>query len=113
MWKTAQQTMTPQPRAINVKLSSLFGLAELAQDVVCAAGVNEIPTGSGGTVRLCDQDLSTVADAFLPTINFPVPYQDVEVPASQWWTTYWWRFSTWNGGWQSGWTGWSSFYRSL
>jgi hypothetical protein len=113
VWKTAQQTFAPQARSINVKLSSLFGLAELAQDVVCAAGVNEIPTSSGGNIRLCDQDLSTMADAFLPTINFPVPYQDVEVPASQWWTTYWWRFSTWNGTWQSGWTGWSSFYRSL
>jgi hypothetical protein len=113
VWRTAQQSVTPTPRAINVKLSSLFGLASLAQDVVCAAGVNEIPTGSGGEVRLCDEDLSTMADNFLPTINFPVPYQDVDVPASQWLTTYWWRFATSNGSWSSGWTGWSSFYRSL
>ncbi|MCU1281207.1 MAG: hypothetical protein JWM53_4753, partial [bacterium] len=47
------------------------------------------------------------------SISFAVPYQDVEVPASQWLTTYWWRFSSNNGYVQSGWTGWSSFYRSL
>ena len=58
----------------------------------------------GGTIRLCDQDLDTIADNFLPTVNFPVPYQDVSVPASQWITTYWWRFGTWNGRTTSGYT---------
>ena len=38
---------------------------------------------------------------------------DVDVPATQWMTTYYWRFSTNNGQIQSGYTGWSSFYRSL
>ncbi len=42
-----------------------------------------------------------------------VQYQDVSVPASQWFTTYWWRFGTWSGGAGSGFTGWSSFYRSF
>ena len=35
------------------------------------------------------------------------------MPASQWFTTYWWRFGTWNGQKGSGLTGWSSFYRSF
>jgi hypothetical protein len=113
VWKTAEQTIMPQRRSINVNVSSLFDLAELAQDVSCDVGVNEILTGSGDIVRRCDQDLSAMADASLPTINFVVPGQDVEVPASQRWTAYRRRFSTWKGAWHSGWTGRSSFYRSL
>ena len=113
VWRTAQNTAFPSTRQINLKLSSLYGLANLAQQLTCAVGINEIPKSDGGTIRLCDQDLSTLANQFLPTITFAVPYQDVEVPASQWFTTYWWRFSSNNGYVQSGWTGWSSFYRSF
>jgi hypothetical protein len=115
VWRTAQMMVGPSARSIDVKISSLYGLANLAQSAMCAVGVSEIPKndGSGQSFRLCDQDLSTIADNFLPTVMFAVPYQDVEVPASQWLTTYWWRFSTNNGFAQSGWTGWSSFYRSL
>ena len=93
-------------------MSSLYGLAKLAQQLVCAVGYNEVPTSSG-SIRLCDQNLDTMANQFLPTLSFPVPYQDVNVPASQWFTTYWWRFGTWNGAAGSTMTGWSSFYRSL
>jgi hypothetical protein len=113
VWQTAQNWIYPEYRAINLPMSSLYGLAKLAQQLVCAAGVNEIPSNGGGTIRLCDQNLDTMANNFLPTLNFPVPYQDVGVPASQWFTTYWWRFATWNGATVSGYTGWSSFYRSF
>lgn len=113
VWRTAQNTVLPSTRQINLKVSSLYGLANLVQGAVCAVGISEIPKGDGTSFRLCDSDLSTLANNFLPTITFPVPYQDVEVPASQWMTTYWWRFQTNNGYVQSGWTGWSSFYRSL
>ncbi len=112
VWTTAQKTVYPAYRALNLKLSAAYGLATLAQKLVCAVGITDIPT-NGGTIRLCDQDLNTIANNFLPTISFPVPYQDVDVPASQWFTTYWWRFQTNNGNWTSGVTGWSSFYRSL
>jgi hypothetical protein len=115
VWKTAQKVVTPTKRAVNLQVSSLYGLANLAQSAVCAVGIDELPKndGSGTSFRLCDQDLSTVTTNFLPTVSFTTPYQDVVVPASQWLTTYWWRFSTNNGTVQSGWTGWSSFYRSL
>jgi hypothetical protein len=112
VWRTAQTGVYPQWRALNLPMSSLYGLARLAQQLVCAAGVNEV-SSNGGTIRLCDQNIDTMANNFLPTLNFPVPYQDVEAPASQWFTTYWWRFSTWNGRAGSGYTGWSSFYRSF
>jgi hypothetical protein len=112
VWTSAYNWYYPEYRSISVKMSSLYGLAKLAQQLVCAAGVNEIQSG-GGTIRLCDQNLDTISNNFLPTLAFPVPYQDVGVPASQWFTTYWWRFATWNGATSSGWTGWSSFYRSF
>ena len=113
VWRTAQKTVYPTVRQINLKASSLYGLANLVQSAVCAVGISEVPTSGGNTVRICDADLNTIATQFLPTFTFNVPYQDVDVPASQWLTTYWWRFSTYNGYVQSGWTGWSSFYRSL
>ena len=112
VWTTAQKTVYPEYRSVKLKLTAAYGLAKLAQKLVCAVGINEISQG-GGTIRLCDQNLDTMADNFLPTLSFPVPYQDTSVPASQWFTTYWWRFSTNNGAVQSGYTGWSSFYRSL
>ena len=112
VWRTAEKWVSPEWRALSLQMSSLYGLAKIAQTLVCAAGVNEVPT-QGGKIRLCDQSLDTMANNFLPTLSFPVPYQDVDVPASQWFTTYWWRFSTWNGQVQSGTTGWSSFYRSF
>jgi hypothetical protein len=111
-WRTAEKWVQPEARSIALKTSALYELGSLAQGVVCAVGINEVPNGSGA-IRLCDQPLDTLANNFLPTLSFPVPYQDVEVPASQWLTTYWWRFRTDNGAWTSGWTGWSSFYRSL
>lgn len=112
IWRTAEKVVSPAWRAVDLKLSSLYGLAKLAQQLACAAGVNEV-SSAGGKIRLCDQNLDTMANNFLPTIKFPVPNQDVSVPASQWFTTYWWRFKSDNGTAQSGWTGWSSFYRSF
>ncbi|MBS2023892.1 MAG: hypothetical protein JST92_15925 [Deltaproteobacteria bacterium] len=112
VWHTAEKQVWNEWRTIDLKLTSAYGIAKLAQKLVCAAGVNEIPT-NGGKIRLCDTNLDTMANNFLPTLSFPVPYQSVQVPASQWFTTYWWRFSTNNGAIQSGMTGWSSFYRSF
>ena len=112
VWTTAQNAVWPQERSIDVKLTSAYGIANLAQGVLCWAGFNELATG-GGTFRLCDGDLGTIADNFLPTIKFRLPYQDTTVPASQWMTTYYWRFRTNNGTYTSNYTGWSSFYRSL
>jgi hypothetical protein len=112
VWQTANKWVYPEYRSLSLKMSSLYGLAKLAQQLVCAVGISEVKS-NGSTIRLCDQNLDTIANNFLPTLSFPVPYQDVSVPASQWFTTYWWRFGTWNGAMGSGFTGWSSFYRSL
>ena len=54
-----------------------------------------------------------VASAFLPTLRFPAPYETVEIPVEQMFTTFYWRFRTDNGSWQSGWTGWSKLTRTF
>jgi hypothetical protein len=112
VWTTAQQSFGKTVRSIDLKMSSLYGLASLAQNVMCEIGITEI-NSAGGTFKLCESDLNTITDAFLPTAKFNIPYVDHDVPASQWMTTYFWRFSTNNGAIQSGFTGWSSFFRSL
>jgi hypothetical protein len=111
-WKTAEKAVTPTRKSLDFKLSSAFGLLSLAQNVLCAVGVNELPM-NGKTFRICEESLTGVADNFLPTVKFYLPYQDVTVPASQWMTTYYWRFRAHNNRAWSGWTGWSSFFRSL
>jgi len=112
IWTTAQKTVYPGRRTIELKTSSLYGLANLVQKVLCGLGISEIPAGDQ-TFNLCSQDLATTSDAFLPTLKFSVPYHNTTVPASQWFTTYWWRVRTTNGTSTSGYTGWSSFYRSF
>jgi hypothetical protein len=112
-WRTAQKTVWPQQRKIDLKATSLYGLMNVTQSVLCGVGVTEVPKPDGGVFKLCETPLSNVASAFLPTFVFRTPYEETTVPASQWWTTYWWRFAAANGHTTSGWTGWSSFYRSL
>lgn len=112
-WRTAQKNVTPGNRKIELKATSLYGLANLTQSVLCGVGVTEVPKPDGGKFKLCDTPLSQIASAFLPTFSFATPYTEATVPASQWFTNYWWRFATWNGYTYSGWTGWSNFYRSF
>jgi hypothetical protein len=113
IWKTAQKTVYPAHRSVDLKASSLYGLANLLQATLCGIGVTEIPKPDGTPFQLCVQPLSNVASAFLPTFKFYTPYEKTTVPASQWMTKYWWRFATHNGTTYSGYTGWSEFFRSF
>ena len=76
--------------------------------VACRAGMTELSTELNGR-EVCDRPNLP----FLPTMRFYLPYETATVPANQWFTTYYWRFSSHNGTVSSGWTGWSSFYRSF
>ena len=111
-WQTAQTTVGTEERSVEVKMTAAYGLANLMQRMICAVGYTEIKTNTAD-IKLCEQDLSTIADAFLPTFVFRLPYQTIPVPAQQWMTQYYWRFKTDNGAFQSGYTGWSGFYRAL
>ena len=109
VWTTAQKSITPTVESLQLKTSTLYGLASLTQAVVCDLGLGDI----GGNIDLCTLTLDEMSDAFLPTLVFYLPYQYTTVPASQWFTTYYWAFRTYNGTYTSGWTGWASFYRSF
>jgi hypothetical protein len=77
--------------------------------IACRGGMTELST----VLNARDVCASDAAPAFLPTFKFYVPYQNATVPTNQRFTTYYWRFRTDNGAQSSGWTGWSSFYRSF
>ncbi len=111
-WTTVQKSIAPVRRSIQLRGTALFGLANLLQGIVCGLGLGNIPFG-GKTVDICEVPLEGTAQAFLPTFDFAMPYQDAEVPASQWSTRYYWRFRTNNGVQRSGWTGWADFYRTF
>ncbi len=112
VWTTREKSVDPSTRSIELKGSALYQLSELFQGVACKLGISAISSG-GGSFDLCGQSLGDVVNSFLPTLSFRVPYQEVPVPATQWFTTYKWRFATQNGKYQSGFTGWSDFYRSF
>jgi hypothetical protein len=51
VWQTAQNWIYPEYRAINLPMSSLYGLAKLAQQLVCAAGVRRPAVGLAASRR--------------------------------------------------------------
>lgn len=110
--KTVQKTVTPEERHLNLKTSSLYGLASLTQNVLCTAGITQIGKDSGA-VDLCGLSVAEMSSTLLPSIEFKIPYQDVSIPTDQKLTTYQWRFRTTNGTFTSGWTGWTSFFKAF
>jgi hypothetical protein len=113
VWRVAEKKVTPQRRTVGLPAANLYGLTNTMQSVLCGTGMTEVAMANAAPFKLCEQPLDQVGSGFLPTFTFQTPYQDTDVPANQWFTTYWWRFSSNNGVWSSGFTGWSSFYRSL
>jgi hypothetical protein len=113
VWRVAEKAVLPTQKSVDLKASSLYGLANLIQATLCGVGVTEVSAEGAPPFQLCARPLSEVAPASLPTFQFATPYEEVEVPATQWHTTYWWRFATYNGTAYSGFTGWSSFHRSF
>lgn len=112
-WKTAEKQVTPTVRSVNLRVSFAYGLVSMLQGVVCAVGFTEVKL-NGTPYDLCSQSLSEMLEGgYVPSVEFVVPYQEVEVPASQWMTAYWWRFKTSNGRFDSDFTGWSKFFRSF
>lgn len=112
VWRVAERSVVPDNRGITLSLTAGFGLAWLMQRVVCAFGINEIEA-SGGSFKLCEQSLEEISQSYVPTVTFRLPYQDIDAPAAQMFTTYHWRFRTRNDRYTSQWTGWSTFRRVL
>ncbi|MGZ6086729.1 MAG: hypothetical protein ACXWUE_24855 [Polyangiales bacterium] len=117
VWTTVQKSVLAGQRTMVIDPNQTFGLANFAQQLLCGVGVTR--PGYTGAFKVCAQRFSDVPAASLPSIALLSPYQETDLPSvTQWGTTYWWRVSAVSGTStgstiQSGWTGWSSFYRSL
>ena len=111
-WVTVQKNITPKRIEVDVPTSRGAGVIRVLQKMACSLGLKTIPVG-GEKFDLCTQSVDEVASAFLPTLRFPAPYETVEIPVEQMFTTFYWRFRTDNGSWQSGWTGWSKLTRTF
>ncbi|MCC7443102.1 MAG: hypothetical protein IT285_15825 [Bdellovibrionales bacterium] len=107
-WQVMEKRVAPRRAELELKTSGLLKLARVVQKAACHLGL-----GQAGPIDLCVMDLELAADAFLPTLKFPLPYEEVDVPLGQSMTNYYWRFRTDNGAWTSGWTAWSEFRRAL
>jgi hypothetical protein len=107
-WRVVEKTVTPAPRSVTLAATSLGDLATSMQTLLCGAGNTEIKQRDGSMFSTCAQTIDSST-----TFTFETPYQDVAVSTPQWFTTYYWRFATDNGTFRSGYTGWSSFYRSF
>jgi hypothetical protein len=115
-WQVAETVVSSEPRQVTLDVVNTGALAGQVRDALCAAGYRGTWAPTGAT--FCEVPVSALTSWGSPTVSLRTPYQDVEVPASQWQTTYWWRFRADNGGGPpytppSPFTGWQSFYRSL
>lgn len=113
VWSEASKTVTPQRRSIDLRLTTVYNLATALQTLLCEMGLDSTLKDAIGGIDVCAQPLATVAANFLPTFVFPLPYEFTEAPTTQWMTTYYWKVQTNNGKYISGYTGWSSFFRSF
>lgn len=107
-WRSEIYTVPAQGRTANLTFRGDLHEEELLRLVACRAGMTDLSDQLNG-FEVCDRRNAS----FLPTFTFRIPYEVTSVPATQSFTRYWWRFSTYNGVQYSGWTGWSSFYRSF
>jgi len=108
--KTVQKNVRPNKRYIDLETSKLGWLAGLLQNVMCSTGIASMVSGDA---NLCEMSVDEMTSNLLPSIKFLMPYQEVNVPADQMITSYYWRFRTHNASFTSGWTGWSEFHRAL
>lgn len=111
-FRTVAKTLTPQEKTVSLGSSSLYKFAALIQKVVCSTNFSAVRLGSY-TVDPCTMTLAELTTSFLPSLKIRIPYQEVPIPTSQGFTTYYWRFRTSNGTYQSGFTGWMAFYKAF
>ena len=111
-WKTVEKVVWPKERIINLKKTKAFGVAKFAKFLACKMGIGKL-VGADPKIleKICVYDVSTLADAFIPSIEYIIPYQELNIPVKQAFTKYYWRFKTDNRTIESGFTGWSKFTR--
>jgi len=110
VWKTASKDVLPVKRKVKLSVQHINGLSPSLVNLFCNH-FQGTSSPAGVPNKCLDWDTSTLplSDYF----ELMMPYQEVEVPTERMGTTYYWRFRTDNGKWQSGWTGWSTFKRTF
>jgi hypothetical protein len=111
-WKTVEKTFPSERKKIEVEKTALYSFASYLQKRVCSKNL-AATQGLSGDHALCQEDPEDLAQFFLPSLEFPVPYQEVSIPTPLRWSDFHWRFRTNNGTYQSGWTSWSQVSRGL
>ena len=111
--RSVQKNVLADKRYLELDNSKLGGLASLLQNILCSTGIASIGTGSGGTVDLCGMSVQEMTSDLLPSTKFLMPYQEVNIPTGQKFTSYFWRFRTQNGSFTSGWTGWNEIRKAF
>ncbi len=108
VWRTFTRNATPQRTSVDLRDTLVAGFAPLVIPFLCENGLGQVQS-----VNLCALSFNDLLNLTLPSIQWPLPYQDVEVDTPNVATQYFWRFRTRNGTANSGYTGWSSFVRAL
>jgi len=111
VWRTIQKRVLPEPNRIVLPGSLLETTANFLQGWICMLHFSTRPESV--IHRICSDSAMGLAGTFLPTLEFPAPYQSVEIPLEKGFTKYYWRFRSDNGTWKSGWTGWSAVSRGI
>ncbi len=112
-WKSRTIRVKPTPMAVEVNNSLCVRAASLARDALVAVGIRSLPASGGQKLDIGSMTVRQMLDDFLPTSRWPLPYQEVEVPAPVPFRGHHWRFRAHNGTMWSGWTDWTGFYRAL
>ena len=94
-FKYVMKIFEPHRRTLDLSSSTLMGIGKSLQGLICALGVKQIQNGPN-RIDLCTLELDEMATTFLPSVEFPLPYENVEMPVPQAFQTYYWRFKTCN-----------------
>jgi hypothetical protein len=112
--RVVQKSFEPELRTLDLHLSSLKGLSNTFQRVLCGMGIQSLlDRQENVTINLCELSTTEMAEAFLPSVEFILPYQEFKIPTPQRGKEYRWYFRTDNGTYLSGFTGASKLRRTF
>lgn len=112
-WKSQTHRVTPQRMVLDLRNTLALTWASRLRNTLLAVGVRQLPGGSGRPFNLAAMSVEEMLQDLLPTTQWPLPYQQVQLPLPLAFHRYHWRFRTHNGSHWSGWTHWSTFCRGI
>jgi hypothetical protein len=108
---TLEKSFTPELVTANLNANPLVNLALSAVELICDLSDSEFAILN---IDVCvSDDPAQFWGKTAGDISVHLPYQFVKIPTPDLFTTYYWRFRTFNGEYESGWTEWSRLDRTL